>query len=780
MKTFLNPGFFILILFPGLLFPQVSELERLGQTPGGAAYHVNYDPVNEQLLVGCGTSIWLYDMTDPANPVIMAKRALMGIVNESDFYGNVIFLAATHDGVYALDRTTATLDILDQYEITSPNGDKAAYDLYRAGDTLYVADNVRVRSLKFSLASGFSEISEFGPLTGSFCVTGNSGHIAVGSQGLIWGFVNIYDKDDLSTPVATWQSDKIKLIQNLNFSITQDDILFVCGGPRPLDLFMKSYLFALEYSGTNLSCVDTVIVNGLPVVAQANVMNLDMKGDTLFVATGCAIDPSMGFPLAYIPVLDAAGLPASPMDMIGYINPGLWHFDVALMHGTPYMATSSEWLGVAINNVSELIPLDTLLLIETGGWAQSCKVFGDTLWVAQEGWGIAAYNTDSIKYSSGFMTDSRILHLYSLHHHYFVPDFEFFNDSLLVLANGHVFNLNPWFYGGKPDSLYHLNLEFAVTLHKMHTECGPRLITGAEVPLFGFGGKTMSLYDPLIPSGDRLDEVAINNSPKAITVDADKVFYGIKYDSTGNDYYLAVSEVQNDTFILLDTILMFNGFGEIGALAADNDLIVAGRGNMVLWFDFDGEHLVAGGSFVQAGLVVSDLTVKNRFVYIADKMYGLQVLDLHNVGNPSIVATCKGTEGWGSNNFGSVDVTLGVDGTIYLTDFNAGVIMIEAYDTTLVKVPSKSNDLESLDCRVFPNPCGDNFRLDIKCAAGSVNVCNLTVCDLNGREIYTAMNMLDGNHTISTSSWKDGVYILTVYNTEGKKNVSKIVKLGMK
>jgi len=780
MKVFVNPGFYILILFPGLLFPQVSELGRLGQTPGGAAYHVNYDPVNEQLLVGCGTSIWLYDMADPANPVIMAKRPLMGIVNESDFYGNVIFLAATHDGVYALDRTTASLEILDQYEITSPNGDKAAYDLYRAGDTIYVADNMRVRTLKFNLISGFSEISEFGPLTGSFCVTGNSRQIAVGSQGLIWGFVNIYDKDDLSAPVATWQSDKIKLIQNLNFSITQEDILYVCGGPRPLDLFMKSYLFALEFSGTSLSCVDTVTVNGLPIVAQANVMNLDMKGDTLFVATGCAIDPSMGFPLAYIPVLDAGGLPASPMDMVGYINPGLWHFDVALMHGTPYMATSSEWLGVAINNVSELIPLDTLLLMETGGWAQSCRIFGDTLWVAHEGWGLAAYLTDSIKYSSGFMTDSRILHLYSLHHHYFVPDFEFFNDSLLVLANGHVFNLNPWLNGGEPDSLYHLNLEFAVTLHKMHTENGPRLITGSEVPLYGFGGKTMSLYDPLIPSGERLDEVAINNNPKAIAVDGDKVFYGIKYDSTGNDYYLAVSEVQNDAFLLSDTILMFNGFGEMSALAVDNDLIVAGRGNMVLWFDFDGEQLHAGGSFAEAGLVVRDLEVKNRFVYIADKMYGLKVLDLHDVGNPTIVATCKGTGGWGSNNFGSIDVNLADDGTIYLTDFNAGVIMIEAYDTTLVKVPATKKNLESADFRVFPNPFGDSFSLDIKETHEAVNTYNLTVCDLNGREIYTAMNLAPGSNTISTSSWENGVYILTVYNTEGKINVRKIVKLGMK
>lgn len=773
----LKNGFlsFIILLLGMHVCAKVKVLQKLGQTPGGAGYHVNYDSLSARLIVGCGTSLWIYDMTDPQNPAVIAKKPLLGVVNETDVYGNILFVAATHDGVYALDLTTSTLETIDHFPVGEPGEVQGAYDLYRSGDTLFIASNTRVLRLKYHNSSGFEALPEFGPVSGSFCVTGNSEYIAVGSQGLIWGFVNIYDKSDLSTPLCTWQSDRIKLIQKLRFSDTGNNILFVCGGPRPIELFLKSYLFALQITGAAITCIDTATVNGLPVVAQANVMNLDIRHDTLYVATGCAIDLNMGFPLSYVPVLDASPLPSGPMQRIGFINPGLWHFDVALMEGTPYLATSSEWLGVAINNVSGLVPLDTLLMIETGGWSQSCKENGDTLWVAHEGWGLAAYNIDSLMYSAGSLSDSRILHLYSQRHHYFVPDFEFVQDSLLVLASGHVFNLKPWWEGGRPDSVYHLNFHFANTVQKIQTNTGVRIIAGCEILLYGFGNKTMALFDPLVPAGENLDELQINNDPNAIDVQDNRVFFGARYDSTGNDYYLAVAEVVDDRFCMLDSILLSNGLGDIGSVSVDENMVALARTNVISWMSFQGNHFEYLGSFAKPGMHATDILLKNGLIYVADKMYGMRILDIADVFQGILVAECAGTGGWGSNNFGSESITLGDNGRIYLTDFNAGVIIIEGYDSTLVNIPG-NQCLQNIPFIVYPNPADEFFIVAFGNDGKALNSVELSITLLSGQKVFSRPIKKEKVVKVPCSQWENGVYLISVKNDLGQIYTRKVVK----
>ncbi len=91
------------VTFAYLCSAQITNVERIGQTPGGAGFNVNWDSTGQQLIVGCGTSVWVYDCYDTSNYHIIAKRPLLGMINETDLFGEVLFVAATHDGIWALD-----------------------------------------------------------------------------------------------------------------------------------------------------------------------------------------------------------------------------------------------------------------------------------------------------------------------------------------------------------------------------------------------------------------------------------------------------------------------------------------------------------------------------------------------------------------------------------------------------------------------------------------------------------------------------------------------------
>ena len=136
----------------------------------------------------------------------------MGTVNETSLYGNVLFATATHDGVYALDVTSDSLTVIAHYKMSN---DSAAYHMWRINDTLYVANSQKVHVLKYSSGS-FTHITTFG-IAGAYCVTGKGNYIAVGSQGIPKGTIAVYNKSNLTTPIFTWQYNKIWNVQNLQF-----------------------------------------------------------------------------------------------------------------------------------------------------------------------------------------------------------------------------------------------------------------------------------------------------------------------------------------------------------------------------------------------------------------------------------------------------------------------------------------------------------------------------------------------------------------------------------
>jgi len=754
---------------------QVQTLNRIGQTPGGACYHVNWDSAAHRIIVGCGASVWVYDMSiNPAAPVVIAKRPLLGLVNETDVYGNILFAAATHDGVYALDYTSPDLNIIAHYDMKNM-GDSAAYDMWRCHDTLYIADGRKVRVLKYSNATGFTKINSFGPLN-SFCVSRKGNYIVVGGQSALYlnptpalrGCISIYNINNLSTPLASWQSEIINYVQDIQFADLRNDIIYVCAGPENV-LFTRSNLVALQYDGNQLASVDTFSVDGgIFGIAQINIMNMDSRNDTLFIVTTAAYDTST-FPLSYIPIVDATGLPTDTMKKIGHVIPGLWNFDVALMRGTPYIAMSSEWLGLLISNISQLAPHDTLGLYETGGWCVNNKVKDNILWACHEGYGLVAYNIDSLKYEHGFNTKSKKLHFFDVNNHYFSSDLEFLNDSLLLINSGDIYNLKPWQLGGQPQFSRSLNKDWMIRMDNIFTNSGQRMVASFDNLL---GGKWLTLFNSFDVNNTYPNLVldSMGSDARGLAVKGDTVYYGKKI---GTQFYLKAVKVVNDQFVLLDTIMVPQGFlsDEIHWISVEKGIIAIACGSRFAWYSWNGNSLVELGVNYQPTQRALGIVLKNNFIYVADRAYGLKIYDITQPSQAVLVAQCRGTGGW-STLYGSTSVSVGDDGMIFLSDFHAGVILIEAFDTSLANAIHKVKVQQPVDnMLVYPNPAQNQLTIEFT-ASDDMNV-TFEIYDISGKiiDVSYKKHCTTGKNskTIDLKNIPNGTYLMVAKHKMGEE-----------
>lgn len=742
------------------LFCQIQTLQRIGQTPGGAGFHTNWDSNTNRLIIGCGTSIWIYDFSNPENPKIVAKRPLTSIVNETEVYGDILFAAATHDGVYALDFNSPDLDIVHHYNMQEM-GDSAAYDMWRKDDTLYIADHNVIRTLKYSNETGFALVNKFGGPK-AICVSRRGDYIAVGSKinFLDEGNIKIFATHDVSTPIATWTSSLINWVQDLQFADLNDNILYICGGPENT-LFTESNFFALNFDETNLVPVDTFeLTGGVLGLAQLNIINMDSRNDTLFVVTTAAYNINT-FPLAYMPIIDATALPADTMKQISYVIPGLWHFDAALMHGTPYLAISSEWLGVLVSDVSELAPDDTLCMLGTGGWCVNNRIFDNKLFACNEGWGLVVYDIDSLLYSNGFNTDSYLMHNHNLNEHYFSSDVEILNDSIMIPNSTKVYNLNPWYEGDEPELLYSLNVSFAVSLRKIITEDNQLLIIGRDNLL---GDKWIEIRNPF-DNQNNFPVLFIDstfNDPKGITVSGDTVYYGKKI---GDDRYLLAGKFINDEFEILDSIKLTMTWGilstdDIHSISVENGIIAVGYGPQFALFKWNNNELNELFTKFDTNQRVFGLVFKNNFLYIADKFYGLNIYDVSSQTGAVLVAQARGSGGW-ENLFGSTAISVSDNGTIFLSDFHGGVFIYETFDHTLpgrINPVSVKNDL----LNIHPNPATDHVTIEIIDYELFQNY-DIKITDITGKSVFSKRTVSDKQNIISTSEWEKGIYNITVY-----------------
>ncbi len=766
-KHFLLAFFLLTSLF---LNAQVM-LNRIGQTPGGAAYSVNYDSLNQRLIVGCGTAIWIYDVSDTSNYHVIAKRSLLGLVNETSVYGNVLFVAATHHGVFALDYNSDSLSVIHHYNMQN-TGDSAAYGMFRSNDTLFVADSKRVRMLKYSSSTGFSLLTSFGN-TGAFCVARRHNMIAVGCQGIFTpGKISVYDLSDLSTPLATWSSNTVQFVQDLQFADLRDDIIYICGGPEQGN-FDKSDLVALQINGNTLAPVDTFsVVNPIPIITTAmahqNIMNMDSRNDTLFPATTCSYSLST-IPLSYVPVIDATALPTDTMKQIGYILSGLWYFDNALMDGTPYMAIASEWCGVLVSNVSNLQPDDTLGLYPTGGWCTRSQIHHDTLWACHEGYGLVAYKLDSLYFSHGYMTNSKLLHIYTQ----FVADFDFINDTLLILSsqNGEIYNIKPWLQGtGSPVLTDSLKISGILRTKTIQTTIGTRILVGRKS-----GYQKIMLVNPANPSVvlDTIDisSNALTNEVNAFDVKKDTLFCCL---NVSNNYYLAMYLVSNDSFTFLDSIAIPPSAGIINSISIENNTVVIGCNMNVKCYTINGNSLTEGDSYFDWFINAGSVKIKNNLVYVTDKFYGLQIIDFSQP-TPTVVAKFRGTGGWSTSwmtVFGGTDVNVGDDGQIYLSDFNAGVIIIQTYDTTLSESIEEPNLVKTNNVRIYPNPASDQINVEL--IPENNTQYYFEILSIKG-QLVNRTKISRSFSTVNTKAFANGTYLYQVKANNNVMSTGKII-----
>jgi len=709
----------------------------------------------------------VYDTHDTSDIHVIAKRPLLGLINETDVYGNILFVAATHHGVFALNYSSDSLSIIAHYDM-SAMGDTAAYDMWRTHDTLYIADNHQVRMLKYNSGTGFTRIGSFGG-PGTNCVARRGNYIAVGNQ-VLPGNVTVYNIQNLSTPVASWSSPLIFAVQDLQFADLRNDIIYVCGGPNDL-LFTKSSLFALQLSGNTLTPVDTFTVSGgIPGYAQMNIMNMDSRNDTLFVVTTAAYNSST-YPLSYLPIIDATGLPTDTMKKIGYVIPGLWNFDVVLMRGTPYIAMSSEWCGVLINNISHLQPSDTLSFLETGGWCLGSKIRHDTLWAFHEGYGLVAYKLDSLYYHYGFNTHSKILHIYRQ----FVSDFDFLNDTLIVLTSGmgDIYSIKPWLNGGYPHRVDSLGYGQSSQMKVVHTNVGLRVVDGWNNMLSP--PEAILLLDPFSTTHPRpiLDSIHTQCSLYSMCVSNDTLYCGMLLN---NKYYLAAYKVANDSFVFIDSIV---AQGEINSITVENGIIAMGTNMNLKWYKLISGTFTEQGAFFDWHINPMGLKLKNKLLYVADKFYGMKIFSLAQSPQATLVAECRGTGGY-KNLYGSGRIDVGPKGLIYLSDFHAGIIIIEAFDSTLINtVPKPQTQYVVENLSVYPNPAKNQMTIEFS-TSEEINA-YFEIYDISGKKMDntfkkhypTGIN----SKTIDLKDIPDGVYLLVMKHDKGvEKRIFEVMK----
>jgi hypothetical protein len=783
---------------------QVNTLSRIGQTPGGAAHHVNWIEDQQILIVGCGGSLWVYNVQDPENPEIIAKRAFMQLIEETDVYGNILFATAENDGLYALDFTSDSLTILHTFKPLTfqfSGEPQLIYDFSRRNDTLFVpvaSDFYKsIRIVTYDEETGFTEhydqniqIGEiFNLHNGARCIAVNDDYIAVGKQKMPLeapkGEIFIFERQFPYNIVGSIEDSLLNNVQKVRFADLRNDILYTCAGSNNAGL--TSYFFAYQIDESNIFPVDTFAIGlggiglGLPIVSAVNIKNMDSRNDTLYLATTCWVDTDnyqLGENFSFIPILDASGLPETPMSYDSHLYGGLWHFDLALMHGTPYMAIASEWLGFLISDITDPDnPLDTLSMNQTGGWVQHTKTTGDTLWVASEGWGLAVYKSDSLLFEHGYNTESMIMHKYVEYPgHYFVSDFEFLQDTLLYLASGHIFNLKPWFEGGETElvGVNPLGL-YVIKMTKIATNLGTRLILGKGVWLLS--DLEMSIYDPDSQSIIE-DNILLNSDPNSIAVENDVFFYPYRtapYLQNGELHLVAAKIIDDERVILKDTILNDATIDIINAIDVENNIVVIGQGATFSWFNWNGESFVPINSFTHTNVfeTASGVEIKNSLIYASYRYDGLKVI---NSFDAIELAYFEGSGGY-DNSVGSGNgmVTVGNDGKIYLSDFYSGIFIIEAADISL-KINEeyiKEQNQNSI-FSIYPNPTKDLINIS---SSGECDYKNIKICvrDITGKTMLNLTNNQSTDISFSTVQWPAGLYFVNISDDLGHTETLKII-----
>jgi hypothetical protein len=144
-------------------------------------------------------------------------------------------------------------------------------------------------------------------------------------------------------------------------------------------------------------------------------------------------------------------------------------------------------------------------------------------------------------------------------------------------------------------------------------------------------------------------------------------------------------------------------------------------------------------------------------LYVAEKRKGVFVFDVNDPEAPEIVAEFEGRGAW-NNMFGSESINVGDNGLIYLSDFNAGVIIIEAFDDTLTAIDD--GNVTGSQIGIYPNPAKDVFVIEIAGKQKNKDMF-VVIYDVTGKEIVRKQ-VDEYTIPIQTGGWKKGIYVVSV------------------
>lgn len=685
-----------------VVVPQVNgatSLNYLGKVSGGSAFRTYYK--DGRLYAGVGTSLWVYDATDVNLKRIIAKRDFRSLIMDIKVRDDgIIFVAANHDGLWALDGNYSRLPTLAHIKM---GGDTVAVDLtFIPPDTIYLTDFHSVRILRFT-GHSFEEINKFAENSppGSYpAATDRRGqYIVVAKRHArlsdLYGVIELYRADTQPTLLDTIRNDSIWGVEDVRFADLRDDIVYVLGGSIDLSLSHGAF-FALQISEDTLKVVARRVfdIDGGPAGAFSTVIRrLDSWNDILFVVTTASAIPGYNSltPPTDLPVLDARQLPDT-LIQLGHIQPGLWYFDVALRDSNT-LAIASEWYGIRWMDISGLYQGDTLIDQEnmisqwtTGGWGKKPVIYNDTLWLAWEGYGVGIFKilpTGQFRYLGSLL-------------HPFATDVKIVDTLAFVALASYglgIFNLRPWFEGASPDTI-DIKYSNIRRLAMLETNVGKRLV-------FQQSKNGFYLFDPqtLTKKGHFFYQWLVVKSLMGDMIGSgDTLFtaYVQKFSLSPKYTYLAALRVISDALdtIAVDTIDSPSNW-QVCKMSRDGNLFaISYKSDSVFSiYSFDGtKFTLLVSDTLHYGAGIEDIYIKNGYVYVAEGPDGLEVYQYQYPSSLTLQYRFSGSGGaqqpYPDNGYvsqgGATGVTLGSDGKIYVSDFHAGLFILGAITDNII------------------------------------------------------------------------------------------------
>ncbi len=199
-------------------------------------------------------------------------------------------------------------------------------------------------------------------------------------------------------------------------------------------------------------------------------------------------------------------------------------------------------------------------------------------------------------------------------------------------------------------------------------------------------------------------------------------------------------------------------------------MVAIGKGSIVAWYSWNGSEFTLLNSLFDPTMNAIDVVLENNYLYVADKMNGVKIFDIIS---GTLVGQYEQKTGW-CGNFGYQDLCLDDDGLIYLSDFNAGVIMIERFDQTLGtndhKIPPGAAEENIL---IYPNPSSSFFTVEFD---NPENVdYTISIYNSLGQKVMSIDNVTTEKQTIETGTFKRGIYFIELKNGNHRYKIKKVV-----